>query len=124
MIVCLGDDKAGEWQAGPPRALIDPKIMMQADERKDFDGCLSFPGLYGETIRPHQLRVVGLDENGNPFDETFTGFNAVLVHHEIDHLEGILFIDRINSPEDLFRIHRNEKNEVVRMPINIKINPF
>ncbi|MCL4303726.1 MAG: peptide deformylase [Anaerolineae bacterium] len=76
-------------------ALINPEITEARNERRDFDGCLSFPGLYAETVRPHSLRVTGLDEWGQPFDGTFEGFDAVLVHHEIDHLEGVLFIDRI-----------------------------
>jgi len=122
VIVCLGNDQNGEWEAGPPKALINPQIIMEADERKDFDGCLSFPGLYGETIRPHKLRVIGLDESGHSFDEVFQGFNAVVVHHEIDHLEGILFIDRIKSPEDLYRLHKKPGGELVKVPIGVKIN--
>lgn len=63
-IVCLGTEADGKWQEGTPEALINPQIVEMSDERKDFDGCLSFPGLYGETIRPHRLRVVGMNEQG------------------------------------------------------------
>ena len=87
-----------------------------SDERKDFDGCLSFPGLYGESVRPHRLRVVGINEQGQPFDRLFEGFNAVVVHHEIDHLDGVLFIDRIKSVNDLYTIRENERGEMVRVP--------
>jgi len=124
VIVCIGTVKDGEWEAGPPRALVDPVILMEADEKKDFDGCLSFPGLYGETIRPHRLRVTGLDEDGNPFDETFDGFNAVVVHHEIDHLNGVLFIDRISSPEDLYRYKKDKNGELIKVPVGVKIEPL
>jgi peptide deformylase len=124
VIACVGTDKDGEWEAGPPRALVDPVILMEADEKKDFDGCLSFPGLYGETIRPHRLRVTGLDEDGNPFDETFDGFNAVVVHHEIDHLNGVLFIDRISSPEDLYRYKKDKNGELIKVPVGVKIKPL
>jgi peptide deformylase len=124
VIACVGGEKEGEWEAGPPMALVDPVILMEADEKKDFDGCLSFPGLYGNTVRPHRLRVTGLDENGNPFDETFEGFNAVVVHHEIDHLNGVLFIDRIGAPEDLYRYQKDESGELVKVPVGIKIKSF
>ncbi|MGD2026664.1 MAG: peptide deformylase [Anaerolineales bacterium] len=120
--VCLGEDIEGEWHAGPPVALVNPQIMEAEDERKDFDGCLSFPGLYGETVRPHYLRVIGLDENGRSLDQVFEGFNAVLVHHEIDHLDGVLFIDRIEKIEDLYRVSIDEDGRVIRVPIPIYWN--
>jgi peptide deformylase len=115
VIVCLGTLVDGKWQAGPPEALINPQITEASDERKDFDGCLSFPGLYGETVRPHRLRVVGLNEQGQPFERFFEGFNAVVVHHEIDHLDGVLFIDRIESVNDLYSIRENERGEMVKV---------
>lgn len=120
---CVGDETSGEWQAGPPIALINPKVVEASDERKDYDGCLSFPGLYGETIRPHHLRVTGLDEEGHPFDRVFDGFNAVLVHHEIDHLDGVLFIDRAEKLEDLYRLSVNENGEFVRIQVSSDLEP-
>jgi peptide deformylase len=118
VIVCLGSEMDGNWQAGPPVALVNPQIVEAGNERKDFDGCLSFPGLYGETKRPHSLHVTGLDEEGQPFDLAFEGFNAVLVHHEIDHLDGVLFIDRIENLEDLYRLSVNENEELVRIQVS------
>lgn len=119
VIVCPGAETDGEWQAGPPVALINPVIVETSGERKDFDGCLSFPGLYGETIRPHHLRVTGLDEEGKTFDQVYEGFNAVVVHHEIDHLDGVLFIDRIENPQDLYTIGKNERGETLRVPATL-----
>lgn len=87
--------------AGPPLALVNPRILEASREEPDFDGCLSIPGLYGETVRPHLLLVEGLDEEGRHFERRFEGFDAVLVHHEIDHLNGILFIDRVEDREKL-----------------------
>ena len=117
VIVCIGQELNGQWTAGPTTALINPVILSAEALRKDFDGCLSFPGLYGETVRPHNLRVAGLNENGKPFNVLYEGFNAVLVHHEIDHLDGVLFIDRIDSLSDLYTIHENEHGEMIRTPV-------
>jgi peptide deformylase len=119
VIVCLGEDIDGEWLAGPPIALVNPQIVKANDDRKDFDGCLSFPGLYGETVRPHYLRVIGFDEDGKSLDQVFEGFNAVLIHHEIDHLDGVLFIDRIEKIDDLYRVSIDAEGRVIRVPIAI-----
>jgi len=118
VVVCLGSREVENCKPGPPLALVNPKIVAAADERKDFDGCLSFPGLFGETIRPHYLRVTGLDENGEPFDRVYEGFDAVVIHHEIDHLDGILFVDRVESMEDLYRIHKSENGEFSKISLN------
>ncbi len=117
VVVCLGEGEGKEWNPGPPVALVNPQVLESGDERKDFDGCLSFPGLYGKTKRPHYLRVKGLDHKGKPFDRIFRGFNAVAVHHEIDHLDGILFIDRVENIHDLYRIEENERGEQVSIPV-------
>ena len=117
VVVRLGSHDEGKDEPSPPIALINPEIIDAKNDRRDFDGCLSFPGLFAETVRPHYLRVTGLDEWGKPFDRVFEGFDAVLVHHEIDHLNGVLFIDRVAKPEDLYRVRENEKGEMVRVPV-------
>jgi peptide deformylase len=118
VIVRLGARDDWDLQAGPPIALVNPVIVEYCDEHKDFDGCLSFPGLYGETIRPHYLRVSGLDETGKPFDRAFENFDAVVVHHEIDHLDGVLFIDRIESLDDLYRVYIDSYGKPVQVPMS------
>jgi peptide deformylase len=118
VIVRLGARNDWDTEASPPIALINPQILEAGDERKDFDGCLSFPGLYGETIRPHYLRVDGIDENGQRFGRVFSGFDAVLVHHELDHLDGVLFIDRIATLSDLYRVVIDNNGKPVRVPIS------
>jgi len=124
IVVRLGGGRDGESEPGPPLPLINPRIIEAKDEKRDFDGCLSFPGLYGETVRPHYLRVTGLDEAGRPFDRTFEGFDAVVVHHEIDHLDGVLFIDRIESIQDLYQVRENENGELVRVPLSVEIESW
>ena len=108
-------------QYSHPIALINPVILEAHDERRDYDGCLSFPGIYGKTVRPHYLRVSGLDEAGKSIDRVFQGFDAVTVHHEIDHLEGILFIDHIESIRDLYRIVEKGNSELVRIPVEFEV---
>ncbi len=119
IVVQLGHHSEAQAEPDPPIALINPEIIEAKDDRRDFDGCLSLPGLFAETVRPHYLRVQGLDEWGKPFDRVFEGFDAVLVHHEIDHLDGVLFIDRVARPEDLYRVKEDENGNWVRVPVNI-----
>jgi peptide deformylase len=119
IVVRLGGRREDEGEPGAPVALINPEIVEAGQERRDFDGCLSFPGLFAETVRPHYLRVTGLDEWGQPFDHLFEGFDAVVVHHEIDHLNGVLFIDRVEKVEDLYRVRENENGELVRVPVTV-----
>ncbi|MBN1921791.1 MAG: peptide deformylase [Anaerolineae bacterium] len=117
VVVRLGGGSDSEQEPGPPLPLIDPKIVEAGDEKPDFDGCLSLPGLYGKTVRPHHLRITGLYSNGRAFDRVFDGFDAVVVHHELDHLDGVLFIDRISRLEDLYRVQEDEHGEPVRVPL-------
>jgi peptide deformylase len=118
VVVRLGGGGDNDTGPDPPIALINPRVIEAGDERRDFDGCLSFPGLYGETVRPHRLRVAGLDEQGKPFDRLFDGFDAVVVHHEIDHLDGVLFVDRARTKQDLYRLKRDETGKWVRVPLS------
>ncbi len=92
-VVCFGATK--NRKPGPPIGIVNPVIVETNRELLDCDGCLSLPGLYADTIRPHSLHLQGLDESGKPFDWTLEGMNAVVVHHELDHLDGVLFIDRV-----------------------------
>lgn len=118
IVVRLGGRDDGKDEPGPPVALINPEIVEARQEKRDFDGCLSFPGLFAETVRPHYLRVTGLNEWGKPFDRVFEGFDAVLIHHEIDHLDGVLFIDRVTRIEDLYRVRQDENGELIRVPVS------
>jgi peptide deformylase len=99
IVVCLG---AGDGKkAGPPIGIVDPVILEAGCELPDFDGCLSIPGFYAQTVRPHFMRLRGQNERGVTCEWTLKGFDAVVVHHEVDHLNGILFIDRVASPDAL-----------------------
>lgn len=84
--------------------LINPCIVAQDGEQFFREGCLSLPE-YTANIRRHQtITVEALDSEGEPFSVTADGFEAVVLQHEIDHLDGILFLDRVaNRATDVFR---------------------
>ncbi len=123
VVVRLGGGGEEGSEPGPPLALIDPEIVEAGDEKQDFDGCLSLPGLYGQTRRPHYLRVRGLHEDGDRFEVVFEGFDAVVVHHELDHLDGVLFIDRVEQIEDLYHLRETEDGVLVRVPLSGEGDP-
>lgn len=75
--------------------LINPVIAEADGEQQELEGCLSIPGIYGRVKRPEKVLVKALDENGKPFDLEGTGLLARVLCHEIDHLDGILFIDKV-----------------------------
>jgi peptide deformylase len=117
VVVRLGLRDEGDPAEVSVTALVNPQIIEARDERSDFDGCLSFPGLYGTTRRPHYLKIKGLDEMSQPLERIFEGFDAVLVHHEIDHLDGVLFIDRVERMEDLYTIREGADGKPERVPV-------
>ncbi len=117
VVVRLGLRDEDDPTAVSPTALINPEILEARDARRDFDGCLSFPGLYGTTRRPHYLKVKALDETGRQFERVFEDFDAILVHHEIDHLDGVLFIDRIEQLDDLYVVGQGADGKPERIPV-------
>ena len=76
-------------------ALINPKIISRSGEEIDYEGCLSIPGIRGKVRRPASVVVKALDRNGREIELKADGLLARAVCHETDHLEGILFIDKI-----------------------------
>ncbi len=77
--------------------LINPVIIEKSGEQTDFEGCLSLPGKSAEVSRPLKVTVRAQDRNGNNFTVTGEGLKARALCHEIDHLDGILYIDRANK---------------------------
>ncbi len=87
-----------------PEIMVNPKIIKTRGELKDYDGCLSVPGIYGPTRRAEYIELSGIDTTGKPFRRGFEGFDARIVQHEVDHLEGVLFVDRIDSLDELYTL--------------------
>jgi peptide deformylase len=74
--------------------LINPQIVDEEGEQCDIEGCLSIPGILGEVVRPYRVKVKAVDEYGKKLELEGTGMLARAFCHEIDHLDGILFIDK------------------------------
>jgi peptide deformylase len=80
-----------------PRVFINPEIEVLNDTTEPYDeGCLSVPGFYETVARPSNVMISALDREGKPFKETASGLLAICIQHEIDHLEGKLFVDYLS----------------------------
>ena len=81
-----------------PRVFINPEILSHSDEEVPYtEGCLSVPDQYAEVMRPDHIRARWLDEPGKSHEEDLDGLLAICLQHEMDHLEGILFIDHLSK---------------------------
>ena len=81
-----------------PLVFINPEITVLDDILCDYDeGCLSVPGFYETVTRPEHVRVTALDRDGQPFEIEPQGLLAVCIQHELDHLNGKLFVDHISN---------------------------
>lgn len=81
----------------PPMALVNPEIVSRRGMCEASEGCLSVPGVEGVVARPEFVTVKGLNELGEPVRFEAGGLLARAVQHEIDHLDGVLFIDKLST---------------------------
>ena len=89
-----------------PLVFINPSIDVLGSEQREYDeGCLSVPGFYEPVSRPVRVRVRALDRDGNPFELEPDGLLAVCIQHEVDHLQGKLYVDYL-SPLKRQRIRK------------------
>ncbi|MCB9640701.1 MAG: peptide deformylase [Myxococcales bacterium] len=106
----------GEDYVVPPTVLVNPVLHLEDEIADDWEGCLSIPEMRGRVPRAHKIHVEALDVDGNPLSFEATGFHARVIQHEFDHLEGIIFLDRMTSmaslcfePEWMRYILRNQE---------------
>jgi peptide deformylase len=93
-------------------ALINPEIIkLEGEITEDFEGCLSVPDVYGKVPRYNKARVKAMDVDGNEVRFKADGFLARIIQHEVDHTNGIVFIDRIRDKKDAF-YKLDEKGEL------------
>jgi peptide deformylase len=92
IVMDLSDDHSA------PRVFINPEIKVIDEDLGSYDeGCLSVPGFYETVQRPKVITVEALGRDGNPFTEELDGLMAICLQHEIDHLEGKLFVDYLSA---------------------------
>ncbi len=98
-----------------PLVFINPEVTVLDEELGEYDeGCLSVPGFYETVNRPRRVQVSALDRDGEPFSRELEGLLAICLQHEIDHLDGKLFVDYI-SPLKRQRIRKKlEKSHRLR----------
>jgi len=88
--------------------LVNPEIVKSSEEQvSDIEGCLSVPGIYGRVKRARKIKLKAQDVNGSPIRLTVEGFPARVIQHEIDHMNGKIFLDHINDTSQLFNIDKN-----------------
>jgi peptide deformylase len=88
-ILVMDDGKGGA------QALINPEIETRSGTIREEEGCLSLPGVFGVVERSKTITVTAMDADGKPVSLEATGLKARIVQHELDHLDGVLFIDRL-----------------------------
>jgi peptide deformylase len=98
LVIDLQDpEEEGGEPVRDPRVFINPEILEASAELQPYnEGCLSVPEMYAEVVRPARVRARWLDRDGTVHEEELTGLLAVVLQHEMDHLEGILFIDHLS----------------------------
>lgn len=94
----LGED--GKFKQGNLRIFLNPKILAYSEDKWTHDeACISIPKLYGHVTRPVRISIEATDLDGNTFQEEFTGLDARVFLHENDHINGVLYIDRMHGKE-------------------------
>jgi len=97
------DDEDDDDDKGPePIAIVNPEItVVGSDIVEDWEGCLSIPDIRGRVPRAREIKIRGMDRHGHRMELHLQGFPARVAQHETDHLDGVLFFDRMKSFETL-----------------------
>lgn len=100
IIELMGFNRYGEEVNLPLTVFINPEIEFLTTEEQGFwEGCLSVPGLRGFVERPKKIKVKYLSDSGEQKELIAEGFLATVLQHELDHLQGILYVDRVRDPK-------------------------
>jgi peptide deformylase len=86
-------------EEAPPRVCVNPVIVARGEEVLSTEGCLSFPGLTVEVPRAATVTLRARDERGEEFEVALSGLEAICAQHELDHLDGLGFVDRLGPLE-------------------------
>jgi peptide deformylase len=102
-----------------PFALINPDVVKRIGEREIEEGCLSLPGYQGRLKRAESVTVKGLNVEGKPVRIRAKELLAQALEHEIDHLDGVLYIDHIEKPENFYKLEPGKPdNQVAENPVD------
>ena len=93
-------------------AIINPEIVRRGGEREVTEGCLSVPGYFGEIKRSESVTVKGLDRQGKAIRVKATGLRAEVLEHEIDPLNGVLYVDHVESVDQLHSVEELEGGQI------------
>ena len=105
-------DAARKGEEPAPYKMVNPKIVWHSDELQECqEGCLSIPNQYAPVQRFESVRVEYLDENGKSCILDAKGFLAVAIQHELDHLDGIIFIDHLSKLRQKMMFKKQEKRQ-------------
>ena len=96
LALCIINLPALDSKHTEPLILINPRLQASDGKVVYQEGCLSFPGMYVDVARPQNVTVTGLDQDGNPLELKASDFLARVFLHEMDHLNGVLFIDHLS----------------------------
>ena len=103
-------DLAKEGEKPEPRYFVNPEILESVEETQVYEeGCLSVPDFFDEVERPKKVKIRYLDYNGSEIVEWAEGMYAVCIQHEMDHLQGTLFIDHLSRLKRSFAINKVKK---------------
>lgn len=107
-------EKSEEEKAGTVQyQLVNPEVVKQSDDTWEHqEGCLSIPGWRGDVERPNKIVVRALDRAGNRIKIEAEGMLARALLHEIDHLDGVLYIDKLVSPDRVWRVNEDATEDV------------
>jgi len=108
-LIVLDTDWTEEDAARNPIVLVNPEIVEREGKITWTEGCLSVPDYQADVERANKVRVRGIDLDGKPVEHDAEGLRAVCFQHEIDHLDGILFIDRISRLKRSLYVKRRQK---------------
>lgn len=112
VVVDVSQDKSGAL------CLINPEIIEKEGSKEGDEGCLSVPNFFEKVTRAETIKVKALDKKGKPFEIDADGFLSVCIQHEIDHLEGKLFVDYLSPfkrqriKSKMIKIHKQEGKKV------------
>jgi len=110
LVIDISEDK------NDPQVFVNPQINNAGDETEEMEeGCLSVPGFFESVTRPNQVEVNAHDAEGNLFTLNAEGLLAVCIQHEIDHLDGKLFVDYLSSIKRQRIRHKLEKQQRLQM---------